>query len=102
MPLSPLLLQGVEQIKNEVEDPGTALIDGIHGHGRYYYTLKIKTQTKINVTEKFLSFGICYHVIPLQICSFLGITHKSDMISKCIFQITKKKYSSQHHALGHI
>ena len=27
-------LQGVEQIKNEVEDPGTALIDGIHGHGR--------------------------------------------------------------------
>ena len=29
-----LVLQGVEQIKNEVEDPGTALIDGIHGHGR--------------------------------------------------------------------
>lgn len=28
-----ILTKGVEQIKNEVEDPGTALIDGIHGHG---------------------------------------------------------------------
>jgi len=27
--------QGVDHIKNEVEDPNEALIDGIHGHGRY-------------------------------------------------------------------
>ncbi|XP_064613700.1 LOW QUALITY PROTEIN: ubiquitin carboxyl-terminal hydrolase MINDY-3-like [Liolophura sinensis] len=30
---SVVLTKGVEQIKNEVEDPGEALIDGIHGHG---------------------------------------------------------------------
>ena len=28
------VIQGIEQIKNEVEDPGEALIDGIFGHGR--------------------------------------------------------------------
>ena len=28
------VIQGIEQIKNEVEDPGEALIDGVHGHGR--------------------------------------------------------------------
>ena len=26
--------QSLEQIRNEVEDPSEALIDGIHGHGR--------------------------------------------------------------------
>lgn len=29
------VFQGIEQIKNEVEDPGEPLIDGIYGHGRY-------------------------------------------------------------------
>ena len=28
-------LQGIEHIKNEVEDLSEPLIDGIHGHGRY-------------------------------------------------------------------
>ncbi|XP_053373722.1 ubiquitin carboxyl-terminal hydrolase MINDY-3-like [Mercenaria mercenaria] len=28
-----ILTKGIEQIKNEVEDPGEPLIDGIHGHG---------------------------------------------------------------------
>ena len=28
------LFQGIEQIKNEVEDPGEQMIDSIHGHGR--------------------------------------------------------------------
>lgn len=27
-------LQGIEQVKNEVEDPSEALIDGTYGHGR--------------------------------------------------------------------
>ena len=26
--------QGIDQIKNEVEDPSEPLIDGMHGHGR--------------------------------------------------------------------
>jgi hypothetical protein len=29
-----VLFQGIEQIKNEVEDPGEQMIDSIHGHGR--------------------------------------------------------------------
>ena len=28
------MMQGIEQIKNEVEDPSEPLIDGVHGHGR--------------------------------------------------------------------
>ncbi|KAL3831441.1 hypothetical protein ACJMK2_023192 [Sinanodonta woodiana] len=28
-----VLTKGLEQIKNEVEDPGQSLIDGVHGHG---------------------------------------------------------------------
>ncbi|PVD30192.1 hypothetical protein C0Q70_09454 [Pomacea canaliculata] len=31
-----LLTKGIEQVKNEVEDPTEALIDGIYGHGRYF------------------------------------------------------------------
>lgn len=30
---SVIITKGIEQIKNEVEDPGEPLIDGIHGHG---------------------------------------------------------------------
>lgn len=30
---SVIVTKGIEQIKNEVEDPGEPLIDGIHGHG---------------------------------------------------------------------
>ncbi|OWF51042.1 hypothetical protein KP79_PYT19576 [Mizuhopecten yessoensis] len=30
---SVILTKGIEQIKNEVEDPGESLIDSIHGHG---------------------------------------------------------------------
>ena len=43
---SVVLTKGVEQIKNEVEDLGEALIDGTYGHGRYNFTTTLLFRTK--------------------------------------------------------
>lgn len=34
-----LLWQGIENIRNEIQDTMEPLIDPVHGHGRYEYTL---------------------------------------------------------------
>ncbi len=57
-------VQGIAQIKNEVEDLGEPLIDGIHGHGRYAPCMRISIfqRNSLKVASSHLAWTLIFAV----------------------------------------